>query len=509
MPTTPNKGYSYPVHGGAVNSWDTDLDVIFNYVDLNVAGPYPLTITSTTAAITYNSSYASVGSAATTITPPSSLAQNLFYTYSGTMTNNQDVAFPAAGGIYVINNTSSGAYDLKAVVSGSTTVNVTVPQGGTNIVVTNGTSMFLANSNVLATKMKSYFGNPNGNVAGTVAVTNGGSTDFDWDVTNKILYATDTTGTAATTVWEPVAAKLTPQGMLTISTDNDNPIIASNTTSTSVKYVPYNGNWTLLSDGTTVYPYQFSAMTLTLTASQAANIIYDVFLYYNSGTPVIGTGPAWSVSTAGSGSRGAGAGTTQISRLLGIWTNTVAVTLTNSITTYACPASQGVYLGSIFVDTAAGNVTCHTAWGQDRKWGVWNCYNRVPIIMQEGDSTASWNIAAWRVANGSTSNKITSFCGLPEENIFAEAAISVQAATSVGTAANIAIGVNSTSSPSGFYPTNLVFSGAASYRSVPGNYSIAPMIGTNNIYFLENLSSGVPQAVGGNSNMVMYVRYMG
>src|SRR5205807_8668414 len=84
---------------------------------------------------------------------------------------------------------------------------------------------------------------------------------------------------------------------------------------------------------------------------------------------------------------------------------------------------QATYLGSIFIDSAAGQVTCHVSYGQSRKWGVWNAYNREPISMKAGDGTASWNYntSTIRAANGNSANSLTIFCGLPEEKVFATA----------------------------------------------------------------------------------------
>src|SRR6185369_459996 len=40
-------------------------------------------------------------------------------------------------------------------------------------------------------------------------------------------------------------------------------------------------------------------------------------------------------------------------------------------------------------DSSAGQVTCHRAWGQSRKWGVWSAYNRQPLYLKAGDSTGA------------------------------------------------------------------------------------------------------------------------
>jgi hypothetical protein len=53
-------------------------------------------------------------------------------------------------------------------------------------------------------------------------------------------------------------------------------------------------------------PTEFAQLTLALVASHAANTIYDVFGFANSGVATIATGPAWTNITAGTSDRGSG-----------------------------------------------------------------------------------------------------------------------------------------------------------------------------------------------------------
>jgi hypothetical protein len=104
----------------------------------------------------------------------------------------------------------------------------------------------------------------------------------------------------------------------------------------------------------------------------------------------------------------------------------------NGTTTTAVAANQATYVGSMFMDATNGQVTCHTSYGQNRKFGVWNAYNRVPITLQAGDSTASWTYGtttirasnnnpssysanSYNVGSGTTCNGMTVLTGLPEE----------------------------------------------------------------------------------------------
>jgi hypothetical protein len=510
---TPNKGYTYPAHGGAVDAWDTPLNTNFDQIDLNVGGYYPITVTSTASTVTYNSSGAIASSTAATVTPPSSLAQNLFYTVSGTLTQAVKLVLPQAGGFYQIRNATSGSFDLTVGSASGTAV--TVSQGGTNMVAADGTNFYLSNSNPNAAKLYTYLGNPNGAVTGSIGATNGSLTDAVWDSTNRQLYVPSAAGTGS---WNPQLSRLVPEGILTVNNSTVSPIVTSDTTGTTIYYTPYIGNWTLLSNGTILFPYQFSQLSLALTASQAANQIYDIFMWWNSGTPVIGTGPSWTVGggsvSAGSCARGTGAGSTALARFQGILVNSVQVTLTNGASTYACPANEGIYLGSIFMDTSAGAVTCHRSAGQSRKWGVWNNYNRGTVNLIMFDSTASWTYssATVRQSRATTANTVQNFSGLAETSTTINFSQLVQGDGGAGSTvqASVGIGVNSTTTVSMFgtggsakVATTNVFQ-ILSARTI-----ITPGLGFNNINSLEAVPGGFDiRFYGGSSQMMLVAEFL-
>lgn len=217
-----------------------------------------------------------------------------------------------------------------------------------------------------------------------------------------------------------------PQGYLTLTSNT--PIITGDVTAaTSIFYTPLNGLWTTIHNGSSIVPYLLSGqLPLTFSASQAASNIYDIFLAYNGNSPVIGTGPSWASGTsgsvtAGSCARGSGTGGTALARTQGAWTNAASMSLIwntgSGNTTITVPANQGIYLGSIFIDGTGGQVSCLNSYGQSRKWGVWNAYNRVPVKLLAGDSTASWTAAniTFRPSNNNTANSLTLFSGLAEE----------------------------------------------------------------------------------------------
>jgi hypothetical protein len=296
----------------------------------------------------------------------------------------------------------------------------------------------------------------------------------------------------------------TPQGRLTVASNT--PVINGDVVSaTVIYYTPFTGAWVPLNNGSTFAAYNFSQLSLTLTASQGANGIYDIFLAYNSGAPVIGTGPSWLAGggsvTAGSCARGSGSGSTALSRSTGgIWVNTVSMSLIYNTgsgnTTITVPAGQGVYLGSIYIDGTAGQVSCYASWGQSRKFGVWNAYNRVPVILQAGDSTSSswtYSTATIRPSNNNTANSLITFAGLPEEWINLIFTQVVNNTTTVGVgnpSQQIGIGWNSITAFSGIFGGVPPIENASILVTAQASFYVAPVLGVNVATSLEKADGG-------------------
>src|SRR5262249_36586636 len=238
-------------------------------------------------------------------------------------------------------------------------------------------------------------GSPNGQLAGTAASATIPASQA-WDFVNNILYVCTQTGSSSTAVWTAINASTAanvvppPQGYLTLTSGT--PIISSDVTgATSVFYTPYVGNLIPIYNGTSFTVTVFSEIFCTLVSAHAASTLYDFFMFNNSGVLTLVTGPAWSNSAAGAGARGTGANTTQLSRINGIWVNTVSIQARNGSSTFTIPANQGTYVGSLFVDGSAGQVSCHLSYGQNRKWGISNTYNRVPVVLKAGDPASTWS----------------------------------------------------------------------------------------------------------------------
>jgi hypothetical protein len=361
----------------------------------------------------------------------------------------------------------------------------------------------------LVAKTLTGSGSPNGAVAGTA-----GSAsilpDFYWDYTNSILYVCTTTGTSSTAVWTAVNASAAtpsvppPQGRLTLTSAT--PILTTDAASaTAVLYTPYIGNLVPIYNGASMAPTEFSELTLTLSSSHALSTIYDVFVFSNSGVLTLATGPAWTASTAGSGNRGSGASTSQLTRIKGLWVNAVSMTGRNGSTTYSIGANLATYLGSIFIDGTAGQISCDVSSGQTRKWGVWNAYNRMPITLRSSDPTASWTYATntFRVSRGDTNNLVRVFNGLAEEYVHIEFKQHVAVPNSAQP--QIGIGVNSTTVRSGMLGHALTL--ASGEVTIVATHSITPSLGVHAVSPIEINSTTSATYYGAEAKMLLTAQW--
>lgn len=369
-------------------------------------------------------------------------------------------------------------------------------------------------------KFLSGSGSPTGTVAGT-AGSAGVSASSYWDFTNNILYICTATGNAASAVWTAVNASTSavvvpaPQGRLTLTSAT--PVLnADVTAATTVYYTPYTGLLVPIYNGTSFVPTSIvSEQQITLVASHTANNIYDFFEFSNSGVPTLGTGPSWSAGTsgsitAGSCARGTGTGGAALASVQGIPTNAVSMTIRygNGTVTATVPANQATYLGSMFVDGSNGQVSCLVGFGQSRKCGIWNAYNRVRTVLLVGDGTASWSGNAsglFRASNGASANLGTVFAGLPYEGVDNTFVQYVNGASTGAAACSIGIGLNSTTVASGKTGSFLVQSVSSTGSDLVARYTLPPFIGINNIQCLEkdNTNGGTRTFSGTQANMQM------
>jgi hypothetical protein len=334
-------------------------------------------------------------------------------------------------------------------------------------------------------------------------------------------------GAAAQTDVDDLAADITtltaslqnlvsvPQGRLCLVTATPVPA-ADVSAGTSVYYTPYIGNQIPLWDGSQYNLETFAELTLTMNANHLANQIYDVFVWDESNVITIGTGPAWNTATAGSGARGAGAGTTQISRQGGIWVNTVEITARNGATTYTVNANRGTYVGTILVDGSNGQISQHVTVGQSRKPGPWNAYNRIRRELLATDATATWNYGTntIRASNGDSNNKVTTLCGLPDESVFCffRQVLGNSVASTAGYSV-IGLGINSTTAMSGMLGVHYVSIGGGitveTRATVTASHTVNPIIGINNIQACETIptTTGTETQYGTANYMILSAQW--
>lgn len=319
-----------------------------------------------------------------------------------------------------------------------------------------------------------------------------------------------------------------PQGILTPLSSTTSPIpVSDQATQTRIYWTPYNGNLCPIYNGTSFVATTSAQIDTDLTAgAQALAGIYDVYKFLNSGAVTLGLSPSWSAGTsgsvsAGSGARGTGTGGAALAVLNGILVNAVSMTVNNSSSTFVVPANQGTYLGSVYINAVAGQYNCLISYGQSRVWGLWNAYNRRPIVVQAGDTTSSWTVGgggagAFRALNGNTANSITAFTGLAEEPFsltsYMRASVSSLAVNN-GFQLFSGIGSNTTSSASGTVGTDAVAENAGVVGSqtfvfsVLGNLENPPALGINVYTALEAFTTAAPTATGGIASNNLTAKY--
>jgi hypothetical protein len=143
------------------------------------------------------------------------------------------------------------------------------------------------------------------------------------------------------------------------------------------------------------------------TGYQQSGKLFDLFLYDNSGTTVLCTGPAWTNATTQSAA-------VDQTTVPGLWTNTGSITLKfdTSSGTLTGTAGTALWVGTMYA-SGNGECTCQFApapatGGNATIVGLVNVYNRRRVAATSIDDTSNWSYStnSWRAANGSTSNAV-------------------------------------------------------------------------------------------------------
>lgn len=266
-----------------------------------------------------------------------------------------------------------------------------------------------------------------------------------------------------------------PGGRLTLATATPVTTTAQ-TGKTTVYYVPHKHNKVPLWDGESWALHsvatELSQATSDNTKSPAAvttNSNYDVFIWDDDGTLRLSRGPAWSSDTA----RGTGAGTTELERVDGRWTNKVSIS-------NGPAANLGLYVGTVRSD-ASSQINDY-----DGKRHVWNTYNRVARHMLALDSTDTWNYttATFRQANANTANQLDVVIGLNEEIVEATV-LALGSNTTEGVKLSVGIGVDSTTVNSAKLAGTVAVGTIAGTIQLTSTYSDYVGIGRHTLVWLE------------------------
>ena len=276
-----------------------------------------------------------------------------------------------------------------------------------------------------------------------------------------------------------------PAGRLTLETAV--PVSTTDQTAkTSVFYALYKGERVPIYDGALWTPTVFTELTLALDADsghtgyQQSGKNFDLFVVNDAGTLRLGTGPAWTSDTG----RGTGAGTTELQRLNGIWTNKVSMTLrwgSASGNTITVAANCGTVVGTM---RASANGQCEDSLA---KRFLWNMYHRVKRPMRVLDATASWDYstAAYRQMNAAAGNQLAFVRGLDEDGV--DCTVMSVAATDQATARAVKVGIGldgATANVAGAI-TSLNYTTSTNVASPMAKFCGAPGLGYHYLAALE------------------------
>lgn len=243
------------------------------------------------------------------------------------------------------------------------------------------------------------------------------------------------------------------QARITLTTAT--PITVNDVTAaTTVYYTPYNGNTVALYTGSLWVFYALTELSIAVPATTST--MYDLFLDYNDGTPVLAA-LAWTNDT----------------------TRATALTLQDNIYVKTGDTQQR-YVGSFRTTGVSGQTEDSAA-----NRFVYNAYNQVPRSLRVVDTTNSWDYdtATWRQARASALNQVTVVNGLlgmvVDLRLFGAATVNTNNAMGVG------IGQNSTTAPTTGFTGGATAGGSQNILSYQANLTVYPAVGYSYFAWLE------------------------
>jgi len=127
---SPNKNLELPGNGDYVDTWNVPANSDFTVIDKAFGSTQTYTLSSSNVTVTTSES------------------QNLRLYLQGTLTANVNILLPAVGGMWIVDNQTTGSFTVtvKTVAGGSTGVAVT--QGVRSFITANGTNVYFADDRV-------------------------------------------------------------------------------------------------------------------------------------------------------------------------------------------------------------------------------------------------------------------------------------------------------------------------------------------------------------------------
>lgn len=121
MPTTSNRGYATDAHGGGVNTWDTPLNDVFNQIDQNFGAVSNVALSNIDV----------------TLSAPQYVCGTI--RFSGVLTGNVVITFPAVSGWWVVENACTGSFYVQMKCGAAN--RICAPPGESIDILTDGTGM--------------------------------------------------------------------------------------------------------------------------------------------------------------------------------------------------------------------------------------------------------------------------------------------------------------------------------------------------------------------------------
>ena len=258
-------------------------------------------------------------------------------------------------------------------------------------------------------------------------------------------------------------------GRLTLTSNT--PVTTSDVTSATgtIYYTPYLHDRISLWNGSRWTTYKFSQLTDTTLSGGAANQIYDYFIDWNGGSPIL------SAETGGTS---------------GLWTNNTtrahSLSVLNGVLVNS--GNNARYVGSVRL-SANGTLTDSAA-----QRFVWNYHNRVVRgISNTVTSAHTYGSTTWREWNGSTTNIAEFIIGENEDaiNVVLRGDVQLPAVLQEYTALT-GVGLDSTTSPT--VSTGVITPGstvaASDWLSTAGVTIPPATVSTIGYHYLAALESG-------------------